>query len=136
ALVDTTSGTGTSYTVSGLTPYTVYTFAVSAYDANGATSGQSAGVDVPLPFEIANSTGLLAAGTSAGYTISQGEVPYGQNQYYWTVSAPDGAQVAHAQTGENGYEPACYDDQNGVSQAASGYELQQCMLWASPSVYP
>jgi len=38
-------------------------------------------------------------------------------------------------TAANGYEPACYDDQSGTHWAASGYQLQQCILWAAPSVY-
>lgn len=130
-LIGTT--TSTSYTNTGLTTFSTYSYTVAAYDKYNVKSSQSAAASVTVGYEIANSTGILAAGV--GYTISQGEVPYSQSAYYWYVYAPNGAEVASAETGANGYEPACYDDQNGEYSTASGYQLQQCILWAAPSVY-
>ena len=129
-LVANTSST--SFTDTGLSTFTTYDYSISAYDQFGTTSSQTSAY-ATVGYEIANSTGLLPAG--AGYTISQGEVPYSQNQYYWYVYAPNRQEVATAQTAANGYEPACYDDQSGTHWAASGYQLQQCILWAAPSVY-
>jgi len=127
------SSTSTSYTDTGLTTFSTYSYTVAAYDKFQTLSAQSTAASVTVGYEIANSTGILSAG--AGYSISQGEVPYSQSEYYWYVYAPNGAEVASAETGSNGYEPACSDDQSGPHSAASGYELQQCILWASPSVY-
>jgi YD repeat-containing protein len=130
-LVGTT--TTTSYTDTGLTTFDAYRYTVAAYDTYHTTSAQSTAVSVTVGYEIANSTGILSTG--AGYTISQGEVAYSQNEYYWYVYAPNGQEVASAETGSNGSEPACYDDQNGTHSTATGYQLQQCILWAEPSVY-
>lgn len=127
------SSTTTSYTDTGLTTFSTYSYTVAAYDAFNTLSAQSAAASVTVGYEIANSTGLLPAGSA--YRISQGEVPLSPNEYYWYVYAPNGQEVAQATTGANGYEPACYDDQSGTQSAVSGYQLQQCILWAAPSVY-
>lgn len=127
------SSGGTSYTDTGLSTFSTYTYTVAAYDTFGTLSAQSAAASVTVGYEIANSTGLLPAG--AAYSISQGEVPYSNSQYYWYVYAPNGTQVATAETGQNGYEPACYDDQQGYYTTVSGYQLNQCILMAAPSVY-
>ncbi|MHB8811800.1 MAG: fibronectin type III domain-containing protein [Steroidobacteraceae bacterium] len=127
------SSSGTSYTDTGLSTFSTYSYTVAAYDTFGTLSAQSAAASVTVGYEIANSTGLLAAG--AAYSISQGEVPLSNSEYYWDVYAPNGQEVASAETGQNGYEPACYDDQQGEYSTASGYQLNQCILWAAPSVY-
>jgi chitodextrinase len=127
------SSTATTYTDTGRTTFSTYSYTVAAYDKYNTLSAQSAAASVTVGYEIANSTGLLPAGSA--YRISQGEVPYSPSEYYWYVYAPNGQEVASAETGANGYEPACYDDQNGEYSTASGYQLQQCILWAAPSVY-
>lgn len=125
------SSTTTSYTDTGLTTFATYSYTVAAYDTYNTLSAQSAAASVTVGYEIANSTGLLPAGSA--YRISQGEVPYSQNEYYWYVYAPNGTEVAQATTGSNGSEPACYEAEN--ESAISGYQLTQCQLWAAPSVY-
>lgn len=124
---------GTSYTDGGLSTFGTYSYTVAAYDTSGTQSAQSAAASVTVGYLIANSTGIQPQG--AGYTIRQTEIPYSPSIYSWTVIAPNGQQVAYAQTGSNGYEPACYDDQSGNYSTASGYLLQTCVLWAAPSVY-
>ncbi|HEV2444142.1 MAG TPA: fibronectin type III domain-containing protein [Steroidobacteraceae bacterium] len=127
------ASTTTSYTDTGLTTFSTYSYTVAAYDTFNTLSAQSGAASVTVGYEIANSTGLLAAG--AAYSISQGEVPLSNSEYYWDVYAPNGQEVASAETGQNGYEPACYDDQQGEYSVASGYQLNECILWAAPSVY-
>lgn len=129
ALIANTSTT--SFTDTGLTTFTSYQYAVAAYDDFGTTSSQDS-ADATVAYLITNSTGVFAP----GYRISQNEIPYSPSEYYWEVFAPNGQEVAYAQTGANGYEPACYGNQAGSSSsAASGYELQSCILWAAPSAY-
>lgn len=125
--------TGTSYTDGGLSTFGTYSYTVAAHDTSGTQSAQSAAASVTVGYLIANSTGIQPQG--AGYTIRQTEIPFSPSIYSWTVIAPNGQQVAYAQTGSNGYEPACYDDQSGNYSTASGYLLQTCVLWAAPSVY-
>lgn len=127
------SSATTSYTDTGLSTFSTYSYTVAAYDKFNTLSAQSSAASVTVGYEIANSTGLLPAG--AAYSISQGEVPYSNSQYYWNVYSPNGSEVASAQTAQNGYEPACYDDQQGTHWTASGYQLNQCILLAAPSAY-
>lgn len=120
--------TGTSYTNTGISTFTWYTYSVAAYDKFGTTSSQVSTIGVAA-YQVTSTAQAVAA----GYSVSQGQMPYSPQIYFMDIYAPNGQEVAHIQTGTYGYEPACEDPES--TTIASGYDLEGCNLWAEPSVY-
>jgi chitodextrinase len=67
------TATGTSYTVTGLTAATAYTFKVAAHDAAGNTSAQSAGLAVTTA-----GTGGGTCSTNVAFSIANANTTFGQ----------------------------------------------------------
>lgn len=124
------TSTTTSYTNSGLSGTTTYTYTVSAYDAVGNQSAQSGAVSVTTPDTIAPSvpTGLTATAMSptrinlawsassdtggaglAGYRI------YRNGAQLATTSATSHADTTAAGSTTYSYTVAAYDNANNVS---------------------
>ena len=118
----------TSYSDSGLTAGTAYSYTVAAYDTNGTTSAQSTAVSVTTWYQISNSSGTVV---SSLYTssIKPAMPPYTD----WVLQQNYGSRLNIWDiTGT----PPC-NPNGGSSITTSGYArvAGTCEIDASPSVY-
>lgn len=126
--------TTTSYSDSGLSGSTTYTYAVSAYDAAGNNSAQSASVSVQTPDTLAPSTptGLVASAASptrvnlswSASSDTGGSGLAGYRVYRNGAQITATAATSYADTGVAGgttysYTVAAYDNVGNVSAQSS-----------------
>jgi chitodextrinase len=129
----------TSFSDTGVSVFSTYSYTVAAYDVDANTSAQSSAVSASTYYPITNSSGALLSSASSMYSVTSrfeaGPMGASDGFYVWFVTETVGSKITavNVNGATGGSAPACAD--GSVTQITSGYQLSGCVLIAEPSVY-